>query len=35
MRKYTFSFSEINYGSVEIESDHIPSQEEVVDAIMQ
>lgn len=32
--KYTFSFKEINYGSIEIESDHPPSESDVVDAIM-
>jgi hypothetical protein len=32
--KYTFSFKEINRGSIEIESDHMPDYDEVVDAIM-
>ena len=32
--KYTFSFKEINYGSIEIESDHEPDNGEVIDAIM-
>jgi hypothetical protein len=32
--KYTFSFKEINYGSITIESDHQPDASEVVDAIM-
>ena len=32
--KYSFSFKEINYGSIEIESDHEPDNGEVIDAIM-
>ena len=32
--KFTFSFKEINYGSVEIESNHTPDRAEVIDAIM-
>ncbi|MCL2666047.1 MAG: hypothetical protein FWE82_10575 [Defluviitaleaceae bacterium] len=32
--KYTFNFTEINYGSIEIESDHKPDNGEVTDAIM-
>ena len=32
--KYFFSFREINYGSIVIESDHQPDTSEVVDAIM-
>jgi len=32
--KYTFSFTEINYGSIEIESKHMPGRGEVIDAIM-
>ena len=32
--RYTFSFKEINYGSVVIESDHQPDASEVIDAIM-
>ena len=32
--KYTFSFKEINYGSIAIDSDHMPSKDEVLDAIM-
>jgi len=32
--KYTFSFKEINYGSIAIDSDHQPDTGEVVDAIM-
>ena len=32
--KYTFSFKEINYGSIDVESDHEPDKGEVIDAIM-
>ena len=32
--KYTFSFKEINYGSITIDSDHKPDRGEVIDAIM-
>ena len=32
--KYTFSFREVNYGSVAIDSDHTPDISEVIDAIM-
>jgi hypothetical protein len=32
--KYTFSFKEINFGSIEIESKHKPDRSEVIDAIM-
>jgi hypothetical protein len=32
--KYTFSFKETNYGSIEIEADHRPGESEVIDAIM-
>jgi len=32
--KYSFSFKEINYGSIEIESDHEPDNGDVIDAIM-
>ena len=32
--KFTFSFKEINYGSITIESDHTPDRSEVIDAIM-
>jgi hypothetical protein len=32
--KYTFSFKEINYGSIEIESDHVPEMAEVEEAII-
>jgi len=32
--KYTFSFTEINYGSIEIEADHMPDESIVIDAIM-
>ena len=32
--KYTFTFKEINYGSIEIESDHMPDRSEAIDAIM-
>jgi len=32
--KYTFSFKEINYGSIVIVSDHKPDTSEVIDAIM-
>ena len=32
--KYLFTFKEINYGSIEIESDHLPDGGEVIDAIM-
>lgn len=32
--KYTFSFKEINYGSIEIDADHTPGIAEVTDAIM-
>ena len=32
--KYTFSFKEINYGSIVIVSDHKPETGEVIDAIM-
>jgi hypothetical protein len=31
--KYTFSFTEINFGSIEIESENEPSESEVTDAI--
>jgi hypothetical protein len=31
--KYTFSFKEMNYGSVEIESANTPTKAEVIDAI--
>lgn len=31
---YTFSFKEINYGSVVVTSDHIPSNAEVEEAII-
>ena len=31
---YTFSFKEINYGSVIVNSDHVPSNAEVEEAIM-
>ena len=32
--KYEYSFKEVNYGGVEIESDHEPNRSDVVDAIM-
>ena len=32
--KYQFSFKEVNYGSVEIESKSAPSKEDVINAIM-
>jgi hypothetical protein len=32
--KFRFTFKEISYGSVEIESDHMPGNSEVIDAIM-
>ena len=32
--RYTFSFKEINYGSITIVSDHKPNTSEVTDAIM-
>lgn len=32
--KYTFSFKEVNYGSIEIEAAHTPTRAEIVDAIM-
>lgn len=32
--KYTFSFKEINYGSIEIEAARTPTRAEIVDAIM-
>jgi hypothetical protein len=32
--KYLFKFKEINYGSIEVEADHLPDDSEVVDAIM-
>ena len=32
--KYTFSFKEVNYGSVAIDSDHTPDISEVIDAII-
>jgi hypothetical protein len=32
--KYTFSFREISFGSVVIESEHMPSESEVTEAIM-
>lgn len=32
--KYTFSFKEINTGSVAIDSDHTPDRTEVIAAIM-
>ena len=31
--KYTFSFKEVNYGSVEIEAANTPTRTEVIDAI--
>jgi len=31
---YNFSFKEVNYGSIKITSDHIPSNAEVEEAIM-
>jgi hypothetical protein len=31
--KYVFTFSEVNYGSVEIESEYTPTRAEVIDAI--
>ncbi|MDL2300144.1 hypothetical protein LJC01_00675 [Clostridiaceae bacterium OttesenSCG-928-D20] len=31
--KYIFSFTKINYGSVVIESDYEPTEDEVIDAI--
>ena len=34
MKKYTFSFKEVNYGSVVINSDHTPDRGEVIDTIM-
>jgi len=32
--KYEFSFTEMNYGSISIESDTKPTRSDVVDAIM-
>jgi len=32
--KYTFSFKEINYGSIAIESDHQPNEADVENEIM-
>jgi hypothetical protein len=32
--KYEFSFTEINYGSIEIESKTTPTKDEVISAIM-
>ena len=32
--KHLFTFREINYGSIEIESGHIPDNGEVIDAII-
>ena len=32
--KYTFSFREINYGSIVVDSDHKPDTGDVIDAIM-
>ena len=32
--KYTFSFKEINYGSITIDSDHEPDSGDVIDSIM-
>jgi len=33
--EYNFSFKEINYGSITIESATTPSRDEVIDAIME
>ena len=32
--KYTFNFTEINYGSIEIEAESMPNDGDVIDAIM-
>lgn len=32
--KYIFSFDEINHGRIIIISDHTPSEDEVIDAVM-
>ena len=34
MNKYTFLFKEVNFGSIEITSDHEPDKTEVIDNIM-
>lgn len=31
--KYTFSFKEVNYGSIVIEATHTPTRADVIDAI--
>jgi hypothetical protein len=33
--KYVFTFSEINYGRIEIESDHKPDKGEVINQILE
>ena len=33
--KYTFTFSEISHGRVEIEADHPPDKSEVIDHILE
>lgn len=33
--KHIFSFTEINYGSISIDSDHVPTEDEVINAIME
>ena len=32
--KYSFTFKEVNFGSIEIESDRTPTESEVIDEIM-
>lgn len=32
--KYVFTFSEINYGNIEIESDHQPNEVKIIDKIL-
>ena len=33
--KYRFTFKEINYGNIEIESDHKPNEDEIIEAILE
>ena len=33
--KFTFKFKEINYGSIEVEADHLPDETEITEAIME
>jgi hypothetical protein len=33
--KYRFNFNEINYGSIVVESDHTPTESELINAVLE